>query len=273
MTKIQTLPEITMNRITELSEAAICKYRSSILPIYGSTETGSLYHIGTAIAANFNNQKMLLTAAHVIDKNQHSSLYIGGKEKLILLEMDFLSSAKIDGQRCKDRYDFAVGRLSKEMIHSLKGTSFISSSDVCTQNFEPEGTFLTLAGYPNSKNKKFDHAKFTISPKLFHYSDMRRPCQKLVQNLNISEKSHVCIKYDQKYSQDTQGQRINSIKLNGLSGGPIFNIGQSANSSVLAGLHNPKPCLTGLIIEYHKEQKAIVSTRIKTIINAIKHLL
>ena len=262
-----------MSKIVELSEAAISKYRSSIVPVYGSSLNGTPEHIGTAVLLNINGHKSLMTAAHVIDHNQCTCLYLGASNDLILIEMDFLTSQNPNRERCHDHYDFAVGSLSKNAINALEGAYFISESDISFKNIEPDGTTYTIAGYPNSKNKKINRSRNTVSPKLFHYSAVRKPNQSIAEKLKISEKSHIFTSYDSKYSQDSKGQKINSIKLEGLSGGPVFNIGQLSNPKVLAGLLNPNPCLAGIFIEYYRGQKAVIATRIGTIIEAIKYRL
>ena len=272
MTRIRSASDIAMHRIIELSDAAVAEHRGSILPIYGSKDNGTPDHIGTAIALDLEDQKLLLTAAHVADHNEYTSLYVGGAN-LTLLEMHFWSSTKPDDDRDSDHFDFAIGRLPNKTVEALAGVSFFPESNICPSSVDPVGTTFTIAGYPSSKSKKFHRARQTVHPRLYHYSDVGRTNPFLGQNPHFSEETHIFLNYNKRHSQDAQGRRVNSIQLTGLSGGPLFNIGRLSDPSVLAGLQNPKSCLAGLAIEHYKSQNTVVGTRIQTILRAVQHLL
>ena len=82
MTMIEFVPHAATRAITELSESAAGKFRTAILPIYASVPPGDPVHIGTATALDWMGQKLLLTAAHVIDNNEFSCLYVGGADSM-----------------------------------------------------------------------------------------------------------------------------------------------------------------------------------------------
>ena len=272
MTTIQSASDIAMQRITELSKAAVDKHRGSILPIYGSKHNGNPYHIGTAIALDLLDQKLLLTAAHVVDHNDLTSLYVGGAN-LTPLQTQFHCTAKPDDDRHRDHYDFAIARLPNEIVEALDGISFFSEPDICTSTVDPLGTTFSIAGYPNSRNKKLHVARHTVHTELCHYSDVGRRNPFPGHNPHFSAATHIFLNYDQKHSQDAHGRRINSIQLNGMSGGPVFNIGRLSDSAVLAKYRNPEACLAGLAIEHHNAHSAVVGTRIGTVLAAVQHLL
>ena len=272
MTMIDSLPGAAMRAITELSAAAVAKFRTAILPIYGDSQRGTPVHIGTAIALDWNRQKLLLTAAHVIDNNEFSSLYVGGADP-IPLEMEFLTSSKSGQDRSQDHYDFAIGRIPPQTLKALEGISFIPESDVCTTSSEPDGTTYTVAGYPNSKNKKTNATKRVLHAELLHYTDVARTNQTLAEKLNLSKTTHIFMNYDRRHSLDAQGRRVNSPRLKGLSGGPVFNIGVLSDPSVLSGCRHPDPCVIGLLTEYHQDQKTIIATRVQTILGVVRELL
>ena len=272
MTTIQSASDIAMQRVAELSETAVAEHRNSILPIFGSRHNGSPDHIGTAIALDLYDQKLLLTAAHVVDHNELTSLYVGGAA-LTLLETEFHCSAKPDDDRHKDHSDFAIARLPNETVDALDGISFFTESNICTSSVEPQGTTFTIAGYPNSKNKNFHVARHTVHTELYHYSDVGRPNPFPDHNPHYSAATHIFLNYDQKHSQDAHGRRVDSIQLTGMSGGPVFNIGRLSDPAVLAKHHDPQACLAGLAIEHHKAHNAVVGTRIDTILRPVQRLL
>ena len=272
MSTIKSTEDAIRETISSLSQRAVNKFQSAIISIYGSTDNGAPDHIGSCIALDLQDQKLLLTAAHVVDCNDYTTLYLG-TTKLMPLEMNFFSSGKPHGDRDGDHYDFAVGRLSSEMADALDGVGFISECDICLSNWEPQGTIFTIAGYPNSKNTKVDHAQKKVIGSLFCYSNSAITNRTLMEKLDISAQSHIILQFDQKRSKNQYGKQVNSVRLKGISGGPAFNLGRLTNPMVLAGQHFPKPCLAGMVIEYHARHKAVIVTRLNIIRGVVGKLL
>ena len=265
---IETTPDAFQRALDELSAAAAAKFGAAVLPIYGDTPRQTPDHIGTAFALDWNGQKLLLTAAHVIDHNAFSSLYVGAAfdgAPVKLLEMEFL--------RGDDPYDFAIGRIPSQTLEALDGISFISQSDICNASHEPPGTTYTVIGYPNSRNKKTHATRRRVRAEQVRYSNIAGTDHPLCQERNLSPATHLFINYDPKHSRDAQGQRVNSIQPKGMSGGPVFNIGVLAHPSVLSGQRRPDPCLAGLAIEYHKDHRTMIATRVQPILNAVSQRL
>ena len=268
MSNFELLGDTFNRRATELSEKAVANYRKAILPIYGSTKNGLADHIGTCIALEVNSQKVLLTAAHVIDENKYTTLYVGVKN-LVPLEMEFSSTAKKIDDRGDDHFDFAAGKLPSDTIATLDGVSYISASDICIEESEPDGTVFTFVWLSKLKNRKVDRVQKKAIGSLFKYWNTGIVDSSFMTEIGISEKSHILTKFNQKHSRDPNGRRVNSIKLKGMSGGPVFNLGKLSDVSVLSGEQNPKPCLVGLIVEYYGQQGLVLATRISAILRAL----
>ena len=171
MTKVRSASDIATQRITQLSEAAVNKHRHSIFPIYGLSRRNTPDHIGTAVALDLQDQKLLLTAGHLIDQHEHTDLYVGGT-KLTPLNTHFLTSRSPDRNRNSDHYDFAIGRLSNETIEALRGLTFLSDSDVCPQAETRSGPPSRSPGTPTPRTRAFKSQRirralsFTIIPML-----------------------------------------------------------------------------------------------------------
>lgn len=268
MPAFEPIGDITRARINELAACAVERFRSAIRPIYGSSANGSAEHIGTCLALSIADKRYLLTAAHVIDWNATTSLYVGNTE-LTLLSMDFLATMKPVGNRLHDHYDFAIGELSKDDIQSLDQVQYLKTEGISSSAIDSVGTVYTSIGYPNSKNKKADSAQKSVPTQIFNYSNTATEHDALKKKLQISGSDHIFIGFNPKYSKDMEGKRINSIRLNGVSGGAVVNLGNLAKPEILAGTQTPAPKLAGLFIEFHKAEKIILATRIQTILAAI----
>lgn len=267
MPEIKGIADIRRERIYELSEHAASIFRQSVLPIYGSTPNGSPEHIGSCIALRLDGDPYLLTAAHVLDWNKESSLYIG-HEELRLISMEFSATAKPNGDRNADRFDFALGKIPDCDIHALGGVKFITEEQTDRSAGHVPGRTYTSIGYPNSKNKKVDNRNKNIKAVLFQHTGIVKVDAELVQRLGISGSDHILISQNAKYSKDASGRKVASVKLNGMSGGAVINLGNLADPNVMAGCTDPTPLLAGLFIEFYKDHGTIVATKLDTILKA-----
>lgn len=264
--------DIKLERINELAENAANTFGGRILPIYGSTQGGLPEHIGSCIALSLNGSPHLLTAAHVLDWNEETSLYVG-HENLHLLKMEFHATAKPNGHRREDRLDFALGELSESDFKKLGGVNFLTEDQIDLGVGSAAGQMYTSIGYPNSKNKKIDHAHRHIKAKRFLHTGITKFDNESAQATDTSLTDHILISHNSKYSKDDSGRRVSSVALNGMSGGAVINIGNLADSEFLPGCKKPVPLLAGLFIEYHKKPGIIVATKLGTILGATKSLL
>jgi hypothetical protein len=243
---------------------------SAIRPIYGSTDLGRPEHIGTCIFLDIDKNKYLLTAAHVIDENQHTSLYVGGDKKLVLIEGDFTSTEKPGDDRNKDHYDFAYLLLKDGLLKKLGNIDFFNETAISENREDTTGRLYLALGYPVSKNKKSDPSAKMVQPHYLKYSSTIKTNTVLCQKLGISGKDHLFLGHDSKYSRDSEGTIVNTIAPKGISGGALVDMGNIARPEQLKDNIACKGRLAGLLIENHKEHKSTVAVKISLIIEAIK---
>lgn len=92
---IKTVEEITREYLDEAAKAALSTFRDAVKPIYGATERGVPDHIGSGLLLELPEGRFLLTAAHVLDDNDKTSLYLGA-DGFALLQFEALVSAAPD---------------------------------------------------------------------------------------------------------------------------------------------------------------------------------
>lgn len=260
---IQTMKEISREVLNEWTEAARVQYRGAVRPIYGATGKGDPDHIGSAILLHLDEGHVLLTAAHVLDHNHNTSLYLGGDE-LILLQFEALATAAPGGDRDKDHADFAIALLDPASLSKLAGAMFITKDHISSNVGSTEGRLYSCLGYPNSKNKPNPYKGTKVTPMLGSYTSVGRPSTKLPGIAN--DQDHILIDYDAKFSRDENGNRISSIALPGFSGGAIIDLGRMSPDSIASP---PQPKLAALLIEAHAKEKVILGTKLARILNAV----
>jgi hypothetical protein len=127
--------------------------------------------------------------------------------------------------------------------------------------------------YPNSLNKKIDHTKKHIPTVIWPYaatvlSDLDATA--LAKSLKVGGEDHIFIKFDEKHSMDLHtGKIVNSLKPTGISGGALIDLGNLADLDRFAE-PGTGGRLVGLLIEHRARYKAMVATRMTTIIRAIR---
>lgn len=125
MSIIKTLPELTFERMNQCSDELARKYLQSVRSIYGSTERGEPEQIGSCVFIEYKGTKVLITAAHVIDNNKYTSLYVSGEKKLTLISANADLTEAPNGDRKSDKLDFSIIYLTGEMIADIGSVHYI----------------------------------------------------------------------------------------------------------------------------------------------------
>jgi hypothetical protein len=271
MALIKTVQEVTKEWAKECLALAKEKFAPAIRPIYASNDTRRPIHVGSSVLLKIDGVPHLLTAAHVIDWIKHASLYIGGENHLTEIEAEFRVT-KAD-TRDDDRYDFAFTIIPESMAVKLGGVTYISDKEISYMPAQTTGHVYTALGYPNSLNKKIDHTKKHIPTVIWPYAAtvLSDPdATALTKSLKVGGEDHIFIKFNEKHSMDLHtGKIVNSLKPTGISGGALIDLGNLADLDRFA---EPRTGgrLVGLLIEHRARYKAMVATRMTTIIRAIR---
>jgi len=275
MALVKTVQEVMNERVNECLALAKDKFAPAIRPIYASTDARRPVHLGSSIFLKIDDVPHLLTAAHVIDWIKHSSLYTGVETHLTEIEAEFRVT-KADN-RDNDRYDFAFAVIPEPMAAKLGDVTYISDKEISSMTAQTTGHVYAALGYPNSQNKKIDHTKKHIATVIWPYaatvlSDLNATA--LAKSLKISGEDHVFIKFDEKHSRDVHtGKIVNSLKPTGISGGALIDLGNLADLDRFAE-PGTGGRLVGLLIEHRARHKAMVATRMTTIIRGMRsHLV
>lgn len=264
---IQTIQETARQLLADASHAALAKFRDAVRPIYGVTDKGDPNHIGSAVLLHLEEGHFLLTAAHVLDENAQTSLYLGADD-FVLLQLDAITTVAPDRDRNKDFADFAMARLNADLVAKLSGAKFITEADISRSVASTEGRTYTILGYPNSRNKPNPHKGKKVTPSLGVYTSQGRPASQLPQI--ATDHDHILVDHDAKYARDEAGAKVHSIALRGFSGGAIVDLGRLSVESLVS---STPPKLTALLIEGHPKEKVILGIKLTTVLAAIrKHL-
>ncbi|MER8438315.1 serine protease [Mesorhizobium sp. M1312] len=261
---IKTINEITREYLDDAAKAALAKFRDAVRPIYGVTDKGAPDHIGTALLLELPEGHFLLTAAHVVDHNQGTSLYLGA-DKFALLQFEALVTTSPDGNRGSDHADFAIARLDADLLAKLSAAKFVTEADISRSGVSTEGRTYTCLGYPNSKNRVKPHKGPKVTPMLLPYTSTGKPAAQLPKI--AKDEFHILVDYNAKYVRDEHGKKVSATDMHGCSGGAIVDLGK-ISPDALSAPFGPK--LAALFIEGHAKEKVILGTRVSAILAAVR---
>jgi hypothetical protein len=264
---IKAVNEVVRERINESSEVAHQRFRDAVKPIYGVTDKGDPEHIGSALLLNLREGRFLLTAAHVIDWNKTTTLYLGAND-FAPLQFEVFVTAAPGGDRRADHADFAIALLSADLASKLSGAKFITEAEITRSVGPTEGRTYTCLGYPNSKNKVTPHRGPKVTPSLGIYTSVGRSASQLPK-IAVDD-HHILVDHNAKYSRDESGTKVSSVALPGFSGGAIIDVGRMSADTLDSDL---EPKLAALLIEAHAQKKVILGTRLTTILDRTRAYL
>ena len=266
---IKTVDEIVRDRMNECTDILAKEYLKSVRPIYGSTEHGKPYHIGSCVLIEVSNLKYLITAAHVIDHNEITTLYVSGANDLIQIEAEALITNPSNGNRDDDKLDFAILLLPTEIIEKLGDVIFLNESLILNSPPTTKGKMYLALGFPNSKNKKVNNPEKKVTQNPFVYSSTLNLDAKIFNEVGATENQHYLLDFCSKHSKDENNNIVNSIAPKGASGGGLFFMEDMNNPESYRPDTSCTGKLVGILIENHKNQKVIMATKISVVINAL----
>lgn len=267
---IKPVLELVRNKIDELNDAGAEQFYDSVPPIYGTDGSNPPHHIGTGILLSIQQKKYLLTAAHVMDHREVTTLRVGVNGKLLEIEGQLSSTTKPGGNRDKDHYDFAWLELSQRFLEEAGELTFITEESISPKNVGTKSRVFLALGYPTSKNKKVDRNNMTVTPMRLKYASTIKDKPKLCAKLGISGTDHLFLDFSSKYSKLSDGERVSSISPKGVSGGALVDMGKISLCTLQTKGAHANGRLAGLLIENHAEHQAMCALKISFIMDQIK---
>ena len=256
------------DRISETAETAYQKYRRAVQPIYG-TKAGVPAHVGTCFFLKVGVERYVVTAAHVVDESENSTLYLPLGRRLVAIGGTFACTNIPIGGRDADHFDFAYAVADEEYFKDLDRVACIEEHDISLNRVSVETHAYMVIGYPRSQNKKPDNAKKTIRPKIWHYYGTGRAVPELYPQLKVTGEDHISIKYE-KQSRTAEGERVNSIFPRGMSGGPLIDLSSQAPPSDNAVTAPFNGRLSGILLEHHEEARVLLSVKVNLMLEKIR---
>ncbi|CAB3967382.1 hypothetical protein BCO9919_02726 [Burkholderia cenocepacia] len=267
---LETIGEAFLAVANARHQAAVVALGNAVRPVYRADDRGRPDHEGSCILLHLRNTKYVLTASHVIEAgaNCDSNLYIGGERKFVKMSGICYRSPAPDGV-LKDRFDFALMPLSDDDISSLGAVNYITEATLSKAQARSKGHVYSVIGYPNTKNRGIDEQRSAAPSNRWSYFSVSRDGTEVSRKIKVDGDQHIFIGYD-KYSLDAAGKRVTAVRTKGVSGGAVIDLGRLSDPEALDPEASFTPRLAGLFVEYHKDKRIMVATRIGFILDSLE---
>ncbi|NKA73637.1 serine/cysteine peptidase [Ralstonia solanacearum] len=266
---LETIGEAALAVAKTRHAIAVATLADAVRPVYRADDRGQPDHEGSCVLLQLGGTKYALTASHVVEagKIADSDLYIGGESRFVKISGTCYRSPAPRGI-LKDHYDFALVTLSDDDISSLGDIKYISEASISKGQTQSDGHVYTVIGYPNTKNKDIDKQLRAVTSNRWNYYSVPRDGTDVSRKIEVDGGEHIFVGYD-KRSLDVNGNQVNSIKLKGVSGGAVIDLGRLGAPENLSPDAAFTPRLVALFIEHHPDKQITVATKIGFIIESL----
>lgn len=279
VSRIELLYEAEQRRMRECATQAAAEFIDSVLAIYRSREASERLpeQIGSCILLDIDGTPVVATAAHIVDNiTKGATLFVASPARPQLVPIvggDVKATPKPPKGRDYDPSDSAYWQMPDDVVAILGPANFIGASRLAHNRAPKERRYFTALGYVVERNADgVDHEHRTIAfvPSMHTSSAVSEP--KLTRRLDSRPDQHIFVRFE-KHAQDADGVEMETFYPEGLSGGALLDLGDFTSYDIYAGDTKQRARLAGVIIEYHKDRRALVAVNIGPIVTSIRNAL
>jgi hypothetical protein len=222
--------------------------------------------IGSAVLMELGGERIVLTAAHVLDDaTSDSALYIGTPNALELLQGRRIGTPSGASGRRDDRVDVGAVRLPASVAGRFPPSCFLSVHEVAPWGAPGEGGAVAVGGYPKTKERRLSTLKREAG---FHALLAMCVGPEVYDRLKVKPSHALAMGFSKRGIWQLplgaeNARRGVSPDLVGLSGGGVWVLRRPSGTKDLT------PVLCGIGIEWRRQQKMIVATRIEVLLGGI----
>lgn len=240
----------------------------SVVSIFLKKEGKRPQHCGSGIFILFRGREYLMTAAHVSNQQKDGDIFFaGGFGKFVPIDGRWSESVEVP-QYGGDPLDVAVLSIDPVARSRLLDVTFLQiDHSLHREEYRRSHRFMAM-GYPRSQNKSVKSAT-SLPAHARSYIANPRWDQRVDSRPYVGGKSHLVLEWSRDAAYDGNGVLVTPTALPGVSGGPIFEIGNYADHGILSGTQIPQPVLAGIVTDYLSDEKIILGTRINAIVDGL----
>lgn len=231
-----------------------------VCPLYSFDRRGRVHLTATAVPFRSGRLRFLITAAHACFRDgKPIPLFVHGKKRghpLVELRGAWEYRRGVDPD-----IDLAVIALADDCADDLELHHWFSTpSDVSQVKPKTPGVHYMIAGYPFSRNRTRP-VRYGLPSRATALITGDICSVDLVRGVDKSDEHHFALYFPHKKIPRAGGGTFHVPKPTGMSGGGIWRVDIDLEDNMA-----DSPVLVGIGVEYHKAEKAFISTRIQAVI-------
>jgi hypothetical protein len=252
MRAIVTAAEAIEEHFRRCANQARKRFGQAVRPLYKTSNQRRPEGFASAVLLEFDDMPYLATAAHVLNT---PGLLLGSASDLIPLPAEFWRSNGAGS--ADDKIDLAVAPLSEDQRRALKGLPFIGSADWLHSTLT-ENRYTLAVGYRVSQNKAPVGGSKSLRLKRWSFTGYSGP---LPESGKYGE-SNFALEYSKRAVRES-GEIVPTTPPHGLSGAPIFDLGDTRSVDQVFAPEPHPARLTGILIECPTRGGALIGTKVE----------
>lgn len=268
---IESLEVAFRRAVHERATSAREQLLPSVRPIVASDDGTRPFPLATCILVEISDRKFVVTASHVLDASQNHALFVigtAGTEPLQIRGRLIQTPLPATGDRRHDKVDLGFWEVDSAAAEQLGKVRFLTEQDFSANRTSARGRQYMAMGFPYSRNKRaIDHVIKAITPVVRTYTSETAENPRLAKELGVTGDNHYFLNFT-KSAHYADGATTNTFAPTGMSGGPLVDLG----SFVDVQNYDPSDSVArvaGVVLEWHKKDKAIVAIKIEHVRRAI----
>ena len=234
---------------------ATTRFGPAIAQVFAATSDGQPDPVGSGVLLAVADRHFLLTAAHVLDHQEESALYLAvdGGKTVELLGTALTSGLPSSGDRREDEVDVAAVELAAETTSRLPSTAFLAPSDLDVNEVADQAALYVVMGYPHRKTQR--RPGLMLRSVLYKY--VARSGAESYSKVGRSEVDSLVLDFRRERVR-FEGKQQTAPHPEGMSGGPVFRL--TPRSSPLE--REAPATLVGLLTDYPAQSHVLIAPRI-----------
>jgi hypothetical protein len=261
---LQTILDEASARKEEEKRLLTERLQESVVPLFIYRD-GQPDRIGSCVLVRSDSEFYAFTAAHVIRDAGSATLFAPSEGRGGKLQPLPPCTAHLESSGGANDLDVGVLALAARRLGAFQHHAFLGDAEI-DQEDQPDDqddlrSFYFVLGYSASRTQvKVSKAERRIHQQSFRFSTQPVDAAEYLQE-RMSKSDHILLDFDHKEIR-VEGRRTSPPKLQGVSGGGIFQISRKA-------MRGP---LVAIATENRRRSRLILGTRIKHFLAIVREL-
>jgi hypothetical protein len=247
------------HRKRHAAEDAVQRYCT---PVYGVDDKSQPYVVGSGTLLDIGDLSFLVTAAHVLDENANTTLYLPGNPLVSMEGRAVKTQAPLENRK-SDTIDLAIVRIDRGLIDRVVNVSTISIDQIDPTDTPQPLTSYGFVGYPSSQNKPKPKRQLRLSSYILGVLPM---APERYADVGAHPSLHFAGNFDRSQVMNRNSQRVTAPNPEGMSGGGVWRLGTYADIEHDRAI----PKLIAVGIEHHADRKLLLGVRAAFVIESLR---